>query len=584
MKNLADAFKKYQKINASDKQIIANLNSALIRYTLPSLGFIIPERSKKRLHPYDIKLALDFAKIIPLEPDLETKLLKAQEKELSKHSLSLTNKRQQKKNLNKFIQFLKSGKKGIDRKIRSYEKYQPVKQIVEDRSFIENNKTTRKNKQKMQLSLDPNYYSDLSKDEQKYLDIIKKELHDFEEFLEFTQNSQYSRTSTIQKIKIILGWKYSQGELLKNLSLSNLIKPYNINPKINNFKTPNDYYITKGKVLDQAKEESKKLVKFINTFIHKYNINSKASKISYINGLINLAKFIYKDITDIDEYQNYEDIPVIRQLRIYSNRIKDDTKKIKLDFIEWNTVIKCLKELKRRSDLTKNAFGGKINLYSQAQHLQRFLILGFFTLIPPSRSRVIRELKIGKTLKHGLFKYGIFIPKEQLQEGEKAKYYIHLQPEDYKTGNFYGEWQGEFPNTKFADGTTFYEYLDKWIYGGMRKLLLRQENHDYLFFGNRNSKPLSITNMGERVANLFTSTIKERIYPHKLRTIFRTYLVNKGASQQELESAAFWMRHSNEIAKEVYTQQTLEQKLNPGREIAERLNSEILNNNETWPS
>ena len=64
MKNLAEAIKEYQKINLSNKQVISNLNSALIRYTLPQLGFIIPRRSQKRLHPQDLKLALEFSTIV----------------------------------------------------------------------------------------------------------------------------------------------------------------------------------------------------------------------------------------------------------------------------------------------------------------------------------------------------------------------------------------------------------------------------------------------------------------------------------------------------------------------------------------
>lgn len=575
-----DAFEAYQQLNASNKQIIANLNSALIRYTLPSLGFVISQRSEKRLHPYDIKLALDFAKTIALEADIENKLLEAQKKELSKHFLSLTNKRQQKKNLNKFILFLKSNKKdrALDnRKVNSCKQYEHVRQIVEDRSFIQNNKPKRKMKGTIRLSFDASSYSGSLKDNQKYLSRIEKELKDFEEFLRTIQDSEYSREKTIYKMKLILGWQYSQGELLENLSLNNLIRVYDINPEINNFETINDYYIQKGININKAKKEAKKFIDFIDTFFRNYQIKLKVTKRGYISALVNLSKFIYKDITDVDDYYNYEDIPIIRRLRIYFNRMKNDSKKIEPNLVEWDTILKCLKEAKRRADLVKSTRGRKIKSYTQYKRLQTFLILGFFTLVPPSRSRVIRELRIGKTLKHGLFKNGTFIPKEQLEQNEKPKYYIHLQPEDYKTGKVYGEWLGEFPNTKFFDGTTFYEYLDKWIYGGIRQSLLGEENHNYLFFRTISLKPFDKSSLAEHINYLFSSTIKEQINPHKLRTIFRTYLVNKGASQAELESAAYWMRHSNEIAKEVYTQQTLEQKLNPGREIAERLNSEILN-------
>jgi hypothetical protein len=48
----------------------------------------------------------------------------------------------------------------------------------------------------------------------------------------------------------------------------------------------------------------------------------------------------------------------------------------------------------------------------------------------------------------------------------EARYYIHLQSEDYKTGDSYGEWLGEFPNTEFPDGSRFYDYLNKWLFRG----------------------------------------------------------------------------------------------------------------------
>ncbi len=574
MKNLAEAIKEYQKINLSNKQVISNLNSALIRYTLPQLGFIIPRRSQKRLHPQDLKLALEFSKSISIKTKLGNELLDAQNKELNQTNLSLTNKRQQKKNLTKFVDFLSKSIDRNNKKDNNKKEKEPKKKLREkvvDRTFIEKNRPRKNNKKKITLSFNSSIYPGCVETNQKILNKLEIELKDFENFLDFAGCTQQTKEMYIRQIKILLGWKYNEEKSLQNLSLISLIKPFNINPKIKQYHSINEYYIAKGTIIDSAKEEAKLLINFLNNFFQKYKVNSKSAKHNYVSALISLSKFIYKDITDTNDYENYNDIPIIRRLRIYLNKAKKDNKKIKSNLPEWDIIIQSLKELKRRTDI-KNSTNPK-----EFFNFQRFLILGFFTLIPPSRSRVIRELRIGETLKHGLFKEGIFIPKERLDLREKPKYYIHLQPENYKTGKVYGEWLGEFPNVKFEDGTNFYQYLDRWIYGGIRNLALKNHNHNWLFVGHYTGKILSVTSMRSKIKNIFNSTIGEQISPQKLRTIFRTYLVNKGASQQELESAAFWMRHSNDIAKKVYTQQTLEQKLSPGRAIAEKLNSEILN-------
>jgi hypothetical protein len=106
----------------------------------------------------------------------------------------------------------------------------------------------------------------------------------------------------------------------------------------------------------------------------------------------------------------------------------------------------------------------KRSLLTQAKSLQRFVLLGLFALVPPSRQRVIRELELGRTLKYGIFEHGRFIPFEKMANPSEAKYYVHLQPEDYKTGDSYGEWLGEFPNTEFPDGSKFYDYLNRWLF------------------------------------------------------------------------------------------------------------------------
>jgi hypothetical protein len=89
---------------------------------------------------------------------------------------------------------------------------------------------------------------------------------------------------------------------------------------------------------------------------------------------------------------------------------------------------------------------------------QRFLSLAFFVLIPPDRARTVYELEVGRTLVWGHFQEGIFVATDN-QEHPTAAWFIHLQPEDYKTGAAYGEYWGSIPNESFGDGTCFYDYI-----------------------------------------------------------------------------------------------------------------------------
>ena len=577
MKNLADAFKQYTVEEQNKPQNISNLKTALIRYTLPAFGFVVPSRSSNRFHPNDVDLALEFASGIALDRDICNTLISLQETVLKKAKISLHNARQQRKNLHKFTIFLEEKKVNEEYIVKEKKVYQASKKVVKDCSHIEENRKKASPKQEIKLSLNYQDYSGNDLSNKKEINRIKNELNKFESFLPAIQKAKRTRDETVEVMKRLLGWYYiKENRNLTKVSLQNMIKVFDVNLKVRNFKDRDSHYIARGILIDDAKEEARGVIDFIDSFFCEYEVNSRGTKIKYINSLIALAKYRYLKITDIDECMNYEDIPVIRRLRVFSNRLLKEPQKTNEKLPTWNTVIGVLKELKRRCDNSKYQDGCKKIDTVLASDLQRFLMFGMFTLVPPSRSRVIRELRLGETLKHGLFKDGVFIPKNKLKLGEEAKYYIHLQPEDYKTGNTYGEWRAEFPNVKFKDGTLFYDYLNKWIYEGHRNVLLRNEKHNYLFVGNVKAKPFNKNRINSAIRNMFKSTIKQKVSPHKLRTIYRTYLVNKGASQQELDSCAFWMRHSPEIARKVYTRLTLAQKTNPGLEVTQRLNDELL--------
>ena len=575
MSNLALAFKQYQwHLNSRSR---AKIKTAFIRYTLPGLGFVIPERSSERLNSHDIKLAIEYAEQFPLDEDIGNKLLKVQEETLLSANVTYENRRQQKTILNKFIDYIRTIKKNLNLPVKiKKQKYEYVRKFVADYSHVENNKKKRKKKYTIQLSLDPKKYPGDFEGNRRELKRIEGELSEFADFLPNIQSSKTSRTNTLRVTKRLLGWLYRKTQSLTEVSLRKLIPVVDIYPAFKNFCSHNDYFIARYQQEEEAKQSAKGVVKFVKDFFTDYEVPERGAKLRYIDVVVNIAKFNYKSITDPEEYDNYSDISVVRRLRILKNQIPKDDPEIAPWLPDWEVIMRCLHEIKRRADLICDQNGTPRTEEVRDRALQRFLILGMFTLVPPSRQRVIRELRIGETLKHGLFKDGVFIPKDELENPEEAKYFIHLQPEDYKTGKTYGEWLAEFPDRDLKDGTTFYQYLDKWVYGGARDRLLNGQAHNYLFLQSEIGLPMTVNNMTSVVSRMFDSTLKMEITPHDLRTIFRTHLADKGASQQELDSAAFWMRHDPKTGRKEYTKQTLENKLRPGEEVAGRFSDRYL--------
>ena len=602
--NLQQAIAAYWQANKNVRSANSNLTTALLKYTLPGMGFELNERSKDRMQPEDKDLALKFAEEIELTPELLQTLPSTQKKVVEKYELSNTNKRQQKKNLDKFISFVEHNFKIDD--IESKKVYEPIKKPIPyrrkliDRSHIQEqlSKKVRINK-KITLSFNPEDYQGDFANNKKELDRIQLEINKATDFLvNNAAGTKKRREATLEhtsiaNLKRLLGWLYLDGKSLSEISIHSLIKVFDINPDRSDFDNINDYYIAKGKIEYDAKKAANKVIEFLNDFYLIYGVITQKNKINYAIALLNLSKYLYRDITDVNWYQNYEDIPVIRRIRIHINSIEKDPKQLEINDISWKLVMQVVEEQRRKADMIYKEYlklkkGRKSSCIEKverdkssiARDLEGFICLGLLTLAPPSRSRVIRELRLGETFKHGLFIDGIFIPKEKIDNPESAKYYIHVQPKDYKTGDTYGEWLGEFPNIKFKDGKTFYEYLDRFIYGWERNYLMKRfdpdTEHSNLLVKIKTGEPINEISFYSLVSNRFKAAIGQKVSPHKLRTIFRTYLVNKNATQQELDSAAFWMRHSNKTAAKTYTKQTLDEKLAAGKAIATKLNSEIL--------
>ena len=416
--------------------------------------------------------------------------------------------------------------------------------------------------------------------------IIENALKQFETYCLLEIPVAPSTSKSHQKnLKRLLGWLYLQETDLDKVSFEEIIPVVKLNVKISEFDNFREYTIAKIRSEELAKEQAKKTRRFLDNFFKSYQVTNNETQQKYIQVLIALAKYLYKDITDEDEVEKFDDIPVIRNLRHYRRKLKrinPSPHKIKTLKFTWNEILIIREQLKKEADLefffSNRQKRGVVEKKKRgkkaiAKSKMRFLVFCLFTIIPPDRARTIRELRLGETLKHGIKTKEGFIPREQLSNSSKAKYYIHLQEKDYKTGQIYGEFWGEIPNHVFRDGSKFYDYLTDWIYGGWRKVLLKNETHNYCFCKSEKSVPHTVDSFHSLVAKTFRSKTGIKMGTHALRDIFCTYLEEIDAPAEVRASAAYWMKHSEQIAKKVYTVVDLQTKLAPAFDFMKQLNS-----------
>ncbi|MFM1842860.1 MAG: hypothetical protein RLZZ490_1597, partial [Cyanobacteriota bacterium] len=117
---------------------------------------------------------------------------------------------------------------------------------------------------------------------------------------------------------------------------------------------------------------------------------------------------------------------------------------------------------------------------------------------------------------------------------------------------------------------SFYDYLDKWIYGGYRQALLTYgQDHQFLFVQTRNEKnsrqgdpgsPESYENIVGGITEKFTGLA---IFPHKFRHMCSTHYRNLGLSKAELDALAYFMQHSSAMADKTYDRRTSQERTAP---------------------
>jgi hypothetical protein len=597
----------WEAFEISAPKDICSYQTALFRFTLPGLGGRKPTGA--RLTSKEIAAAHKTLASISISPDMGDRLREAQKQTFELLNTPKERQRQPRYYINQFDnwaiknQFFPSA--SLPEEELQYTFY-PHK--------INRIKTTNRRKsKKFTFSFDVSDYAaePLQPEQiQQHFQRINAEFADFKKY-QLQQSREVTANNYETDLKRILGWLYrEEGVSLAEISLSKLVPLIRLNFHLTEFESKEKSLkkslkkslekallakiMAEATALQNIKYEAKKLVDLMEKFFGWLeNPPSSKTRKSYIEALIAYSKYVYRSETDKTMALNFEDIPITNRLKVFHKEVENGKKKNSQSshkYLPWFEVLGVLEKLRFEAEL-KVAKQGKYkikrSLLAQAKSWQIFVLLGFFILVPPSRQRVIRELELGRTLKYGTFEHGRFTPVEKMTNPSEAKYYIHLQPEDYKTGDTYGVWLGEFPNTEFPDGSKFYDYLNRWLFQGyqdangewhgMRELIAAQEEKT-IFVREQVGKAHDEKTMGRHIRNIFTRWAGVAITPQDLRHLYRTYIDDPatGATKQERESAAYWMRHSSQIAKIIYSHLNNEQKLRAGAQMSERLNQQLL--------
>lgn len=583
--------------NAGDAR---QVESVIRRFALPSQGLLF---SGKRATKEEMEKAKAWMISTPF-PLLSEEIWETSfENAFNEAGLTLKQKRSPRCYAKKFIVHLRNnGWLSITESVR-----QPtVKELflkrrnpeyVVDKSYCNDYKKTIKRQPPIYLNPNPNVYLELYRSkfpdlsDEALLKIIQKELDRIEEekksCVNFLANrdkiplSKASQKNWLTQINRLLGWKFSQVKDLSQVGLDKLIPVVQFKVNMGDFETMEQYFVAKGKAEQQTKKAADETVNFLKRYFREYGSHYKSSsKIFYIEALVNAAKFLYADITDDTQFANYQDIPVICKLAIFRQNLPKDPRKIQELLLTWEQSLDILLELKKRIDNDFNYLtrgNGKIERNKRpqkavARDTQRFLAFGLLVVVPPLRCRTLAELEFSRTLKCGLKDNTGFQPCSLLADPTLSRYYYDLKPDDYKTGKVYGDYFVEIPNKSFEDGSCFYDYLNRWFFEGYRESLLEQhQTHQFMFVRPNNSKnaknvagePMKPTHYSDLIYQITEQFTGTKIGPHAFRAIFRTYLINSGASRQELESLAFAMQHSPEMAASSYTFQTIQEKMAP---------------------
>lgn len=562
--NIAECISKYADSYPEEE---SKLISIMGRYIASEWGYEYPE-GVKRLSP-QLKLQL-----INFLEGIEVKKLKNIKDIFTKNTEGIKQGIPPKKyTIKKFYEWCVEGQLFLP-------KTNQIKLVIQKKYSLEDRKRIRKNKANKPYRLMGR--NNITKKLIHPGDYINENLEkDIEYYKESRKISDGSLRKEISMIYRYLGWLHRYENIpLSELRLDSIIQYtdvviFDINSlflveeeNIKNFvRKYKEQYKNSESIADENIAQIRRHVDFV-----KQSNVTKNTLLIFLDCVLEVIKFIYKDTLKADI--SIKEIPIVKRLNRLNKEIQNDDYKNKgIDYCHkmptFEEIEKVLEILLNNANATHQILRKTINPVkdvSKSKHLQKFLAVALCTVMPTDRARTYYELELGRTLVLGSYDYRFkkFTPKAEMSNPEDAIWYIHLMPEDYKTGHIYGEIWDDIPNHKFSDGSLLYNYIDLWI--NKYRETKGKCNHNYFFRGDIDYKPCNSYDWGNYIVTIFIHHLNIPCRPNTLRHAYVTHLRNTGASEEVKKAAAVRMKHSIKMANEIYNEQTREDMTRPWQE------------------
>jgi hypothetical protein len=403
-------------------------------------------------------------------------------------------------------------------------------------------------------------------------DDLKKQLDALKAYLAQSKQRKPTIKKHLAQVMQMLGWLHREkGIPFDTLRLESLVSFAPIQPKSEDCLYPRGKHkdefdqsrhdIKKGTLTRLAKEKAKATRILVEEYL-TWKGGHPGSALIATGAVINVAKYLYRDQTDDDEYDNFEEIPVIRRLRRLVGTKNAEAKNAApavpytLKSIPWGETKKVILAVQVEADLkTRPSRGIPRTDGSVASSIQTLLILLLFLSQPPDRSRTIYELEVDRTFMFGEYKNERFTPAARMKNPDEAEWYLHLLPADSKTGDTYGETWDSFPDTPegfLANGKTMYDYIDLWL---KQYRAVFKPTHNRLLTG-RQGQDFDAGRLRQTVREVFFKHTEVPVSPKEIRKMYVTFLKTSGASEQVMEGARKKMRHSEKMQDGDYDQQS----------------------------
>ncbi|WP_242050392.1 hypothetical protein [Oculatella sp. FACHB-28] len=457
---------------------IAQLQTALLRYTLPGWGFSGPVG--QRLKAAEIEAGLEHLKKVPL--DQLPQAPEIQEQQFEEFEVPGNSRRNYRLALNKMMNWCRQ------------QDWYPGS-LEEQRKITPRQRARKGSAQQVRLTSrkSPNQYGLGAVEGDVLPEDLRRELFAFYQFLvnpEVRPNKEKEvGTSTaeqyVQWVLLFLGWLHRiQKVPLAQLSLKQIVA-------FEPIKTAQDPQAAQSRATAAAQRTMNLIEDYLNwlktdpeaTPSEQSGRGSQSphtvSKI--LVAVVAVAKFLYRLETDYPRVEKYLDIPVIELLRQKQRKViklirdhisvSDESKKT----FQWQEFLKLVEALRQecasrflqstQSKAQGQSLGSVRPIRAIAQSYQRFLLAAFLAYLLPQRQRVYRNLQILRAEPSQEWHFSRAEPTTGgfLYKREHC-WWMKLSSELCSQSEAAGSAQlVPVPNEKYPDGRCFYEYLEEWL-------------------------------------------------------------------------------------------------------------------------